>query len=63
MRLLYKLGHSLCEARPLETSVLVEMGLDVDATYGAVFVGGQPLVHALHVEQVHARQASGWADQ
>lgn len=33
------------------------MGLDIDTTYWAVFVGAEPLVHALHVEQVHTWQS------
>ena len=31
-------------------------GLDIDATDGALLVGGQPLVDTLNVEQMHARQ-------
>lgn len=38
--------------------VLVEMCFYVDAANGAALVGGQPLVHTLHVEQVHTRQPS-----
>lgn len=36
--------------------VFVETRLDIDAADRAVLIGAQPLVHALHVEQVHARQ-------
>lgn len=38
--------------------VLVEMCFYVDAADGAALVGRQPLVHTLHVEQVHTRQSS-----
>jgi hypothetical protein len=38
-------------------AVVGEARVDVDSTYGAVTVDGQPAVDALRVEQVHARQA------
>ena len=41
---------------PLRQVLVFQLRLDVDAAYRTPFVGGQPLVDALHVEQVHARQ-------
>lgn len=49
------LVSAVVSAGTLEGGVFVETSLDIDAADGAVLVGAQPLVHALHVKQVHAR--------
>lgn len=42
----------------LERVILADVSLNIDSTDGAMLVGGQPLIDALHVEQMHAWQAS-----
>lgn len=38
-------------------NIFIQARFDVNAANGAMLVGHQPLVDAVHVEQMHARQA------